>query len=88
MTSHLGSISLITDSTGAIISDMKYREASHKDKACPLTSFGMLCEGEVRYSSGAEQTKYAYTGHYSYTSDFGLMFYREASRAVFWRVDN
>lgn len=25
---------------------------------------------------------------YSYTSDFGLMFYREASRATKWRVDN
>ncbi len=29
----------------------------------------------MRYSSGAEQTKYTYTGQYSYTSDFGLMFY-------------
>jgi RHS repeat-associated protein len=31
--------------------------------------------GEVRYSSGAEQTKYTYTGQYSYVSDFGLHFY-------------
>ncbi|MCZ2122157.1 MAG: RHS repeat-associated core domain-containing protein [Anaerolineales bacterium] len=46
-----------------------------KYKACPLTSFGMLCEGEVRYSSGAEQIKYTYTGQYSYTNDFGLHFY-------------
>jgi hypothetical protein len=39
----------------------------------------------------------AFTGQYSYVSDdatdlgssgFGLMFYREASRAVLWRVDN
>ncbi|MBL8092343.1 MAG: RHS repeat-associated core domain-containing protein, partial [Anaerolineales bacterium] len=31
--------------------------------------------GEARYSSGAEQTKYTYTGQYSYVSDFGLHFY-------------
>ena len=31
--------------------------------------------GEVRYESGATPTKYTYTGQYSYTSDFGLMFY-------------
>ena len=31
--------------------------------------------GEVRYASGTTPTKYTYTGQYSYTSDFGLMFY-------------
>ncbi len=31
--------------------------------------------GETRYSSGTEQTKYQYTGQYSYASDFGLHFY-------------
>lgn len=31
--------------------------------------------GEVRYASGNSPTNYAYTGQYSYTSDFGLMFY-------------
>ena len=31
--------------------------------------------GEVRYSSGSLQTKYTYTGQYSNTSDFGLMYY-------------
>jgi len=31
--------------------------------------------GEVRYSSGNMPTKYTFTGQYSYTSDFGLMFY-------------
>jgi RHS repeat-associated protein len=31
--------------------------------------------GEVRYSSGTMPTKYSYTGQYSYTADFGLMFY-------------
>jgi RHS repeat-associated protein len=30
---------------------------------------------ETRYSSGTEQTKYQYTGQYSYASDFGLHFY-------------
>ncbi|MBL8099473.1 MAG: RHS repeat-associated core domain-containing protein [Anaerolineales bacterium] len=44
--------------------------------ACPLRlRYGMLREGETRYSSGTEQTKYTYTGQYSYTSDFGLHFY-------------
>jgi len=31
--------------------------------------------GEVRYSSGTNPSEYTYTGQYSYTSDFGLMFY-------------
>jgi RHS repeat-associated protein len=31
--------------------------------------------GEVRYASGTTPTKYTFTGQYSYTADFGLMFY-------------
>jgi RHS repeat-associated protein len=31
--------------------------------------------GETRYTFGDEKTKYQYTGQFSYTSDFGLMFY-------------
>jgi len=31
--------------------------------------------GETRYSSGVTPTKYTYTGQYSYTDDFGMMFY-------------
>jgi RHS repeat-associated protein len=31
--------------------------------------------GETRYTFGSEKTKYQYTGQFSYTSDFGLMFY-------------
>jgi RHS repeat-associated protein len=31
--------------------------------------------GELRYSSGTNPTDYTYTGQYSYTDDFGLMFY-------------
>jgi len=31
--------------------------------------------GEVRYNSGITPTDYTYTGQYSYTSEFGLMFY-------------
>jgi RHS repeat-associated protein len=31
--------------------------------------------GEVRYASGTTPTKYTYTGQYSYTSDFGLIYY-------------
>jgi RHS repeat-associated protein len=32
--------------------------------------------GETRYTSGTTPTKYQYTGQYSYTGDFGLMFYQ------------
>src|SRR6266540_7402229 len=31
--------------------------------------------GEVRYSTGTTPTKYTYTGQFSYTTDFGLMYY-------------
>jgi len=31
--------------------------------------------GEVRYSPGTKQTKYGYTGQYSYAADFGLEFF-------------
>ena len=31
--------------------------------------------GETRYSSGLSPTQYQYTGQYSYTADFGLMYY-------------
>ncbi|MBX3038969.1 MAG: hypothetical protein KF758_18805 [Anaerolineales bacterium] len=48
---HLGSTSLVTDSTGVVINETKY-------KACPLRlRYGMLREGEIRYSSGTEQTR-------------------------------
>jgi len=58
LSDHLGSTSMITDSSGNVISETKYK-----------------AWGETRYSSGTEQTKYTYTGQYSYTSDFGLHFY-------------
>jgi len=31
--------------------------------------------GDVRYASGTNPTDYTYTGQYSHTADFGLMFY-------------
>lgn len=55
---HLGSTSIVTDSSGALISEMKYK-----------------AWGEVRYTSGTSPTNYTYTGQYSHTADFGLMFY-------------
>ncbi|WKZ38630.1 MAG: RHS repeat-associated core domain-containing protein [Anaerolineales bacterium] len=68
---HLGSASLVTNANGTKVSEIRYRAASLWDKAW----------GEVRYESGASPTEYTYTGQYSYTADFGLMFYREASRS-------
>jgi len=35
----------------------------------------VLRKGEIRYSSGTQQTSYGYTGQYSYAADFGLMYY-------------
>ena len=35
----------------------------------------MLREGEVRYESGTTPTDYTFTGQFSYSADFGLMFY-------------
>ncbi|KXK10958.1 MAG: YD repeat-/RHS repeat-containing protein, partial [Chloroflexi bacterium OLB14] len=67
---HLGSTSLITNESGNLVSETKY-------KACPLAikRLGMLREGEIRYSSGANPTDYTFTGQFSYADDFGLMFY-------------
>ncbi len=63
---HLGSNSLTTDASGNVISELRY-----------------TAWGDVRYNSGVTPTDYtlrqaqgiAYTGQYSHTADFGLMFY-------------
>jgi RHS repeat-associated protein len=55
---HLGSTSIVTDSSGALISETKYK-----------------AWGETRYESGTNPSEYTYTGQYSYTDDFGLMYY-------------
>lgn len=48
--------------------------------------------GEVRFESGTTPTKYTYTGQYSYTGDFGLMFYNarwyDPSLGRFAQADN
>lgn len=62
---HLGSTSLTTDAAGNKISELRYCEVSLWDKAW----------GEERYASGGTATNYGYTGQYSYTEDFGLMYY-------------
>ncbi|NOH04308.1 MAG: hypothetical protein HND47_21210 [Chloroflexi bacterium] len=58
LSDHLGSTSIVTDASGNVVSQTKYK-----------------AWGEVRYSSGSEVTKYQYTGQYSHSSDFGLLFY-------------
>jgi hypothetical protein len=57
LSDHLGSTSIVTDASGAIVSETRYK-----------------AWGEVRYTSGVTPTNYMYTGQYSYTQDFGLMF--------------
>jgi hypothetical protein len=70
LSDHLSSTTLVTDASGNIVSELRYREASRRDKPW----------GETRYNSGSTPTRYQYTGQYSYTADFGLYFYRVASR--------
>jgi len=55
---HLGSTSLVTDATGVLVSETRYK-----------------AWGEVRYSSATSPTDYTYTGQFSYTANFGLMYY-------------
>lgn len=52
------STSITTNSSGALVSELRYKPW-----------------GEGPYSSGTTSTKYQYTGQYSHTADFGLMFY-------------
>jgi RHS repeat-associated protein len=80
---HLGSTSLTTDAAGksrafinVLIKGAGQVIAEQRYTACPLRfASGMLREGETRYDSGESQTKYQYTGQYSYVTDFGLHFY-------------
>ena len=58
LSDHLDSTSITTNSSGALVSELRYKPW-----------------GEVRYSSGTTSTKYQYTGQYSHTADFGLMYY-------------
>jgi RHS repeat-associated protein len=69
LSDHLGSTSIVTNGVGTVVSEMRYREAS------PQRSEGDKAWGEVRYTSGTTPTKYTYTGQYTYTADFGLMYY-------------
>ncbi|MBE7435996.1 MAG: hypothetical protein HS100_18915 [Anaerolineales bacterium] len=41
-----------------------------------------------KHNSGTSPTNYTYMGQYSYTGSFGLMYYREASRAASRRAEN
>lgn len=58
LSDHLGSTSLVTDASGQVISQTKYK-----------------AWGEVRQATGTSPSNYTYTGQYSHTADFGLMFY-------------
>ena len=84
---HLGSTSLVTSDTGALVMETRYCVASLWDKPCPLRSTsGVLRKGEVRFATAKKTlpTRYTYTGQYSYITDdatdlgsagFGPMFY-------------
>jgi len=56
----LGSTFLVTSATGLVVSQTQ-------DK--------VLRKGRLRYQSGTQQTNDTYAGQYSYTADFGLMYY-------------
>jgi len=56
---HLGSTSLVTSASGLVVSQTQYK---------------VLRKGKLRYQSGTQQTNDTYTGQYSYTADFGLMY--------------
>ena len=106
LSDHLGSTSITTDSTGAKISEIKYKpwgEVRYSSGTTAIRKNGTLNYilgdhlgstsivtnaagalvskqlyspwGETRYSSGLSPTQYQYTGQYSHTADFGLMFY-------------
>lgn len=61
LTDHLGSTSITTNASGNIVSEVRYKPW-----------------GEVRLPANGQNpgpSNYTYTGQYSYTGDFGLMFY-------------
>ena len=70
LSDQLGSTSITTDSTGAKVSELRY-------KPCPLRfAPGVLREGEERFTDGVTPTDYTYTGQYSNMSDdVKLLFY-------------
>jgi RHS repeat-associated protein len=59
LSDHLGSNSLILDTTGNVVGETRY-----------------TAWGEERSSTGTVSTDYTYTGQYSNTDDFGLMYYK------------
>ena len=61
---HLGSTNVVADINGN--DEMEFRAISR-------TLYKPW--GEVRYQSGTIPTNYTYTGQYSHTADFGLMYY-------------
>ena len=53
-------------------------DVKQSNNACSVTIFRQTQYkpwGEVRYQAGTTSTSYTYTGQYSNTADFGLMFY-------------
>jgi RHS repeat-associated protein len=62
----LGSTSKTANASGTLTATTLYK---------PLHCFQGRLWGEVRYQSGTIPTNYTYTGQYSHTADFGLMYY-------------
>jgi hypothetical protein len=74
---HLGSTSLTTDANGTKVSEMRYCEASRRDKPCPLRyTSGVLRKGEVRswWTAGLSTTPAYELSNYTLRQAQGIAF--------------
>ena len=82
LSDHLGSTSLTTDANGALVSEMRYCEASRRDK--PWGEVRSWWTASLNTTPVYKLPDYTFTGQFSYMDDlsttsvtegFGLMFY-------------